>query len=216
MSRLATTVVSLICSLAAAAPHSRAAPIVRGDFGPDAINLDFDDLTGSTSDCDGDHITDQYENVSFEVPGSSCVVCARSEIEGNLDGNSDPNFAFFQQNFCDPPATSAQITFAIPVRRVGADFWTSTYASLTWKAYDASDVLIEEITFVGTGGIDIWSGFAGLDAGSAIIARLELSSDPVGGPESPFNFLLDDFVYEGTASSPVRPGSWGRVKAGYR
>ncbi|MBZ0170907.1 MAG: hypothetical protein K8E66_00860 [Phycisphaerales bacterium] len=209
-------IVTLLCCLAGFPASPQAATIERGDFSPDAVTLDFDDLNGSHTWCDGDQITDQYENVTFEIPGSSCVICARSEIDGNFVGNSDPNLAFVQQGLCDPPADFAQVTFDVPVRRVGTSFWTTSDANLVMTAYDASDLLIEEVAFVGTGGIGGWSGFAGLDAGSAVIARLELRSRPLDPPDRPFNFSLDDFLYEGAAAVPVQPGTWGMVKARYR
>lgn len=209
------TAVTLLCFLAAVAAPSHAAPIERADFGPDAIDINFDDLYGSHYWCDGDQITDQYENVTFDIPGSSCVVCARSEIDGNYDTNSDPNVAFVQQGLCDPPAEFVRILFDVPVQRVGMSFWTGDDSDLTMTAYDAAGVLLEEHTFVGTG-ITSWSGFAGLDAGTVVIARVELRSRPLGDPGTPYNFSLDDFIYEILGPVPVERGTWAMVKAGYR
>jgi hypothetical protein len=193
--------------------------IDRSDFGPGAINLNFDELDGGDIwylYCDGDTITDQYENVIFEVPGTTCSICANSYLGGDIPNNSGPNVAFVQQNFCDPEALFAQATFALPVRRVGTDFWTTYDADFTMTIYDASDTVIEEVTVVGDDIGTWWSGFLGLDAGSAIIARVEFRSAPTNVPYRPFNSSVDDFIYEGPGAISVQPDRWGEMRARYR
>lgn len=195
-------------------------PVDRDDFGPCAVNLNFDELTGGGNSCDGDHITNQYAGLFFDVPSGDCVICANSFLAGILIGNSDPNVAFVQQNtnVCSENALPGVVTFSPPVLMVGMDYFTSVNADFRIIAYDSGNQVIENLIVVGTDmGDGFWTGFAGIQATGSIIAKIEILSRSFSVPE-PFNFVLDDFIYQVDDCPPtsVETSTWGGVKSLYR
>ena len=127
-------------------------PITRADFGPCAVNRNFDELAGGGNGCNGTHITNQYPGVTFSVPGGDCSICANNVLGGIIIHNSDPNIAFVQQNtnVCSANVPNAVATFNPPVLQVGFDYFTSLSANCTLMIYNAANQLLETLTLVGT------------------------------------------------------------------
>jgi hypothetical protein len=193
-------------------------PVDRDDFGPCAIDINFDELVGGGNSCNGDHITNQYPGLLFDVPSGDCVICANSVLGAIIPNNSDPNVAYVQQNtnVCSVDALPGVITFSPPVLMVGMDFFTSVNSDFRMIAYDGGGQVIESLTVVGNDVGGIWSGFAGLQAGGSIIAKVEIYSRSFSSPQ-PFNFSIDDFIYQITSCpTAVESSSWGMVKTLYR
>lgn len=197
-------------------PAAEGNGVTRDDFGDCAVNLDFDDLTGGGNSCDGDHITTQYPGLTFSVPLGDCVVCANSFLGGVIPNNSDPNVAFSQQNtnVCSADNDHSLVEFDPPVARVGADFFVSLNGDFRLRAYDAEGGLIDDVSSIGAINGPFRSGFLGVDAGSNIIASIRLSSRGTSDPQ-PFNFSVDDFIYEESCPTPTESVSWGSVKGVY-
>lgn len=198
-------------------PASEGGSITRDDFGDCAVNLNFDELTGGGNTCNGDHITTQYPGLTFSVPLGTCVVCANSFLGGIIPNNSDPNVAFSQQNVnvCSADNDHSLVEFDPPVTRVGTDFFVSASANFRIRAYDSGGGLINDVASIGTENGGFRSGFLGVDAGSDIIASIQILSRGTD-PSSPFNFSTDDFIYEESCPTPVTDVSWGTIKDTYR
>ena len=198
-------------------PVTEGGGITRGDFGDCAVTVDFDDLAGGGNTCDGDHVTTQYPGLTFTVPLGTCVVCANSFLGAAIPNNSDPNVAFSQQNtnVCSANNDHSLVGFDPPVMRVGADFFVSLSGDFRIRAYDVEGGLLDDISSVGTVNGPFRSGFLGVDVGSNIIASIRMSSRGAD-PNEPFNFSVDDFIYEESCPTPTEPISWGTVKGIYR
>lgn len=192
-------------------------PVNRGDFGPCAININFDTLTGGGISCNGTHITNQYPGLVFDVPSGNCVICANSVLGTAIPNNSDPNVAFAQQNLnvCSADALPATVMFTPPVLMVGMDYFTSENSDFRIKTYNSANQLLETLTVIGTDVGDFWAGFAGLRATGSIIAKIEIYSRSFT-IQQPFNFSFDDFIYqENECATPTSPASWGFLKSVY-
>lgn len=198
-------------------PAEEGGSITRDDFGECAVNLNFDELSGGGNTCDGDHITTQYPGLTFSVPIGTCVICANSFLGGIIPNNSDPNVAFSQQNtnVCSANNDHSLVEFDPPVTRVGADFFVSLSADFRIRAYDSNGGLINDVSSIGTVNGSFRSGFLGVDAGSDIIASIQMLSRGAD-PTAPFNFSVDDFIYERFCPTPTLQVSWGTVKEIYR
>jgi hypothetical protein len=198
-------------------PATEGGGITRDDFGECAVLVDFDDLAGGGNTCDGDHVTTQYPGLTFSVPLGNCVVCANSFLAAAIPNNSDPNVAFSQQNtnVCSENNDHSLVEFDPPVTRVGADFFVSLSGDFRIQAYDSDGGLLDDVSSFGTVNGPFRSGFLGVDAGSNIIASIRMSSRGAD-PTEPFNFSVDDFIYEESCATPTKTVSWGTVKGIYR
>jgi len=196
-------------------------PVTRADFGPCAINRNFDELVGGGNGCDGNHVTNQYPGLLFSVPAdpADCVICANSILGGLVPNNSDPNIAYTQQNSGANPNCAAphgQVVFNPPVLQVGMDYFTSLNSNFTLRTYTSANQLIETLQVQGALNGSFLSGFAGIKATSPVIARIEIQNRPDGNPDLPFNFMIDDFIYQyDECATPVSPATWGALKSVY-
>ena len=200
-------------------PGASLTPVTRAEFGPCAVNLNFDELTGGGNSCNGTHITTQYTGLVFDVPSGDCVICANSFLGGFIPTNSDPNVAYVQQNtnVCSADALPGVVTFSPPVLMVGMDFFTSVSSDFRIIAYNSANQVIEPLTVVGADiGGGFWGGFAGLRATGSIIAKIEILSRSFTFTQ-PFNFSFDDFIYQvNDCPTPVESNTWGHIKSLYR
>jgi hypothetical protein len=196
MNRL-SWVVSALIMIVGPATSGVAGPIGPGSFSDAATLINFDNLAGGMSIETGELITTQYaaQGVVFNNPNHDTRANA-SPIGADAVTSSKPNVAFiFQQGGGKPPGPPQELIFSVPVTRVGMQFFTGTFFTVSLSVFDADGKQLETLTLKGTqlGSFPILEGFIGLEE-STPIAKAEITSPFPGG--DPGNFAIDDLRFE--------------------
>jgi hypothetical protein len=191
------------------ASPAAAAPITQADFSAGATTINFDDLAGGSTITTGDIITTQYaaQGVVFVTPDD--VTRANAAPVGNAAiTDSKPNVAFVGQRLNQRTGERPEeLDFSVPVTKIGMQFFTSLTANITLSVFDANNVLLESETLTGTNfgsSANLLEGFIGLSE-TTDIAKAEIFSR---SGQLPFNFEIDNVVFEGPADPIPEPAEW--------
>jgi hypothetical protein len=183
-------------------------PLAQSDFSAGATTITFDDLSGGSTITTGDIITTQYaaQGITFVNPDD--VTRANASLGGAAITSSKPNVAFVGQRLSHPSGERPeQLVFSVPVTQIGLEFFTSNGATITLSVFDVSNMLLESETLTGTNfgsSAGLLEGFIGLGE-TTDIAYAEISSRSGG---LPFNFEIDNVMFEGPADSIPEPAGW--------
>ncbi len=185
---------ALICSLSLALTciqSASAMPIARADFGPNAVNYNFNNT----------HLGDTTASDGFLTVTNGVILDFKGVINTSyFDGGDD---------------SVMRMSFANPISALGLDFF-SNFADTGLGLFDASNNLLTSLILsasnlsrckVPTTNITGLCGYIGLDFGSNSVAYA-LIDTPLKGTE----LLIDNIIYQTTEVS--EPATFALMGAG--
>lgn len=191
-----------LCFLSALAicASLHAGTIDVSSFTGSATMINFDNVIGGNHNLSGPSITTQYSalGVVFNNPSYPGQDTADTNLTFGVPGSSFPNALYVAQggHIGDPPAMPFQIVFSSPVTMVGFDYGSSLNSFLRVDVYDATNTLLDSLTYTGQPSAIGLGGFAGIQEATAI-QRLDVSYHPNSEPNRTYNFSIDNLEFQG-------------------
>jgi hypothetical protein len=189
----------LLCTMWIAGMHTQAAVLSGYSDIPSAATIvDFDDPSFGF----GTDIRNQYASLGIVFGGPSYpgINITNPNLPSYILGDRSPNALQVGPWSNSAGGAPLDIEFSVPATEVGFSYEVSNFANLELRAYNRSNLLIDDVIYTAT------AGFAGLRETESI-SHLDLISYDLRFGTPFIDFGIDTFDFAGATAPAPEPAS---------